>query len=221
MPNPSPLKLLITAGPTREPIDAVRFVSNRSSGKLGLALAGAAAGAGHRVTLLLGPVSHEPEPAANLAVHRFESAADLEKLLQTHLPKHDVLVMAAAVADYRPVRPAAGKLPSDKQNRLTLELEPTPDLVRHCADIRRPQQRIIAFSLEQPEQLEARARRKLSRKAVDAIVANPLETMDADTISALWLDASGGRQASGRLSKADFATWLLSRIEHLVPRDGP
>ena len=213
---PHRFRLLITAGPTREPIDAVRYISNRSSGRLGLALAAAAGEAGHEVTLLLGPGPRADELPAAVKVHRFESAADLEALLGEHLPACDVLVMAAAVADYRPVAVHEGKLPSDKAQGQTLTLEPVPDLVQQCAGRRGPGQRIVAFALEASEQLEARARAKMQQKRVDAIVANPLATMDSETIDALWLDVRGGRAASGPLSKQAFAPWLLARLESLL-----
>ena len=209
-------RLLITAGPTREPIDAVRYISNRSSGRLGLALAAAAAEAGHEVTLLLGPGPRSDDLPEAVKVHRFESAADLEALLGEHLPACDVLVMAAAVADYRPIAVHEGKLPSDKGQGQTLTLEPVPDLVQQCAGRRGPGQRIVAFALEASEQLEARARAKMQQKQVDAIVANPLATMDGQTIDALWLDVRGGRAASGPLSKQAFAPWLLARLESLL-----
>src|SRR5688500_18593761 len=107
------MRTLITAGPTREPIDAVRYISNRSSGKMGVALAAAAVAAGHEVTLLLGPgLPTEAEPAGCRTI-RFESAGDLQRLLESHWPTHDTLLMAAAVADYRAAAVHHGKLPRD------------------------------------------------------------------------------------------------------------
>jgi phosphopantothenoylcysteine decarboxylase/phosphopantothenate--cysteine ligase len=205
------MRILITAGPTREPIDSVRFIGNRSSGRMGLALAQAAVEAGHEVTLLLGPGPETSEAPAGCRTYRFESSAELKQLLGAHWPDHDWLLMAAAVADYRPAVVAEGKLP--REGSLTLHLEATPDLVALMASMKRPGQRVVAFALEEPGQLEARAAAKLRRKGVDAIVANPLETMDSPAITPLWLTAAGGREAPGRMTKGDFARWLLRRVE--------
>jgi len=225
---------LITAGPTREPIDAVRFISNRSSGRVGVALVEAALAAGDVVTLLLGPVDAavieplrawispqgdlpSPSPSqreGRLSVHRFETTDELQRLLETHFSSCDVLVMAAAVADYRVAKVNPGKLPRKQHvdEQLTLALTPTPDLVAQFAACKQIHQRIVAFALEQPEQLEARALEKMQRKGVDAIVANPLNTMDAADIEPLWLTATGQREQPGTLQKNDFAQWLMQRI---------
>lgn len=220
------MHLLITAGPTREPIDEVRFISNRSSGRLGLALAQEAATAGHDVTLLLGPGPRaEDEPAhPRCRTIRFETTADLQSLLHEQFRGCDVLVMAAAVADYRPRR-ALGKIARRKGQPLTLSLEPTPDLVAEIAATKRDDlaaiqkggQKIIAFALEEATQLEQRAASKMQRKGVDAIVANPLGTMESPTIAPVLLTADGRRLTppGANLSKADFAAWLLARIDDI------
>ncbi|MCC7147270.1 MAG: hypothetical protein IT443_12560 [Phycisphaeraceae bacterium] len=208
------MKLLITAGPTREPIDAVRYLSNRSSGRMGLALAQAALAAGHEVALLLGPVGelHHEKPVG-YTVKRFETGAELRQLLRTDFSSCDVLVMAAAVADYRAKgrgeKEKAGKIARSEQG-LTLALEPTPDLVAELAGRKKAGQRIIAFALEEAGVMEARAQEKLARKGVDAIVANPLATMDAEAIEAVVLTAGGERVAPGKMSKGEFARWLIA-----------
>jgi len=211
------LKLLVTAGPTREPIDAVRFIGNRSSGRLGIALAQAAHQQGHHVTLLLGPVCDAPASQETLRIERFQTTAELDALLHAHLPDCDALVMAAAVADYRPAQLHEGKLEraGDANARLTLDLEPTPDLLAQCAKRKRPDQKLVAFALEEPEHLDERAAAKLHRKGADAIVANPIRTMEADRIAPTWLTAAGARQTPGEMSKADFAPWLLARLAQL------
>lgn len=203
-------RFLITAGPTREPIDEVRYISNRSSGRMGIALAEAAAAGGHEVTLLLGPVLASTMLGERVAVERFNTTADLEALLAERFPDHDVLVMAAAVADYRVSKALAGK--TQRKKHLNIELEGTPDLVAGVAKVKRPDQRVIAFALEEPDHLEARARDKMRRKSVDGIVANPLMTMDDDRIEAVYLTADGGRFEPGPLSKVDFARWLIGRL---------
>ena len=206
------MKILITAGPTREALDAVRFISNRSSGKMGLSLAAASLAAGHDATLLLGPgPADETVPSACRLV-RFESAADLEQLLETHWPQHQVLIMAAAVADYRPASVFDGKLSRDPDKPMTLELAPTPDLVAHVVSTKRPDQRVIAFALEHHEALQQRATEKLRRKGVDAIVANDLAAFEADDANALWLTAAGVKRMSGQMSKPDLARWILRQI---------
>lgn len=216
-------RILITAGPTHEPIDAVRYVANRSSGRLGVCLAEAARDAGWEVTLLLGPVASAPPQGVRTI--SFESTSDLAGLLEEHFPNCDVLLMAAAVADYRPRRAAEHKLPRTGEN-LVLELEPTPDLVAACAARKRAGQRIIGFTLEEPAVLAERAREKLQRKGLDAMVANPLQTMGADDIKAVVYTAAGetltppaarehgrgGRGTPAGLSKADFARWLIEWV---------
>lgn len=210
------MKILITAGPTREPIDAVRYISNRSSGKMGLALTQAAMDAGHDTTLLAGPGVLVPDgwqrPQPRLRVYRFGSSAELKQLLDAHWPGQDWLIMAAAVADYRPACVAEGKLPRRANEPLILTLEPVPDLVQLMAATKKPGQRVIAFALEQKGDLEARAKEKLHRKAVDAIIANPLGTMESDRIAPVWLSASGQRDEPGLMTKDRFARWVLDQM---------
>lgn len=204
------MRILITAGPTREPIDEVRFISNRSSGQMGFALAHAAANAGHEVTLLLGPVLLPPAVAESVRVERFMTTADLEALLAEHFPRCDVLIKAAAVADYRPAKRIEGKTP--RGEGMTISLEPTPDLVASCAKTKRDDQTIIAFALEDPAVLQTRAVEKMQRKRVDAILANPLQTMDAADIEPILFYADGRRDEPGRMPKTRLADWLVSRI---------
>ena len=220
--TPRPLRLLITAGPTHEPIDAVRFIGNRSSGRLGSQLADTAAAAGWDVTILLGPTPIEPSsPQVDLC--RFRSTADLETLLHKHLPRCDVLVMAAAVADYRPIttdEALQGKIRRGDAP-MTIELTPNPDLLAGCAPLRRPNQLLVGFALEPAAELESSARRKLKKKKIDLIVANPLETMDAPMIDATVFGAEGGpisepRSTGGKIPKSDFASWLLDLLAPLA-----
>lgn len=220
----SKFHLLITAGPTYEPIDAVRFIGNRSSGRLGSSLADEAAGRGWRVTLLLGPNAIVPEnPKVELV--RFQSTADLQARLDEHLPEASVLVMAAAVADYRP---SSGDVDLKGKRRrakdgMVLTLESTPDLLSRCSAMARPDQLLVGFALEPEAELMASARSKLARKNIDLIVANPLETMDSSTIRATVLGNAGrgmGVEFStdGRITKGEFAGWLLDRITPLAEK---
>lgn len=205
-------KLLITAGPTHEPIDAVRYIANRSSGRVGIALADAGARRGWGVTLLLGPVAREP-----LHTHvrplRFTTAADLRELLLEHAPTCDALVMAAAVADFTPRSPDLSGKMTRMGGMKSLELVPTPDLLAEVAAGRRPGQIIVGFALEPAGRLLESARDKLRRKGADAIVANPLGTLDADTIDATIVPAIGPEERFGPLEKTAFAERLLDWIE--------
>lgn len=214
-PGRSPGKLVITAGPTHEPIDAVRFIGNRSSGRLGVALADHAAARGWIVRLLLGPTCLSPSDS-RVEVVRFRTTSELEAALAANAPLCDVLVMAAAVADYRPkVDPS---MLTGKHRRvaggMTIELEATPDLLAACSALRSPGQTFVGFALEQRDQLVSSARSKLERKSLDLIVANPLETMDGPTIEAIVLARDGAEHRTpGAISKEQFAPWLMGIIE--------
>ena len=212
----TPRRILITAGPTHEPIDAVRYLGNRSSGRLGIALADEAVERGHEVILLLGPTHRLPEDS-RVRVLRFQTTAELEGLLREHFGWCEVLVMAAAVADYRikggsTVGRGEGKLRREGQG-MTLTLEPTPDLLASCTERRQAGQCIVGFALEPRREMKASARRKLERKRVDMIVANPLETMDSATIEAqVYLRDGRVLDGGGPMEKAAFAGWLLDQI---------
>lgn len=214
-----PPRLLITAGPTHEPIDAVRFIGNRSSGRLGLEIARAAADCGWDVTLLLGPIGNDSAAASDSRIRlaRFRTAEDLGALLDRYQPEADVLVLAAAVADFRPAEPVTGGKLRRTEAGLTLRLEPTPDLAARCAARKPPGQRIVAFALEPREGLTDAALAKLRRKGADLIVANPLETMDAATVEATLLGPGGPIESTpGPITKAEFASWLLDRLAPLL-----
>ncbi|NUQ67003.1 MAG: phosphopantothenoylcysteine decarboxylase [Phycisphaerales bacterium] len=218
-PRRSITHLLVTAGPTHEPIDSVRFLGNRSSGRLGVSLADQAAQRGWDVTLLLGPVSILPTDS-RVRLRRFRTAADLQGLLREEMTRATILIMAAAVADYRPLDGASpGKIRRTADN-LRLELEPTPDLLAEVAQSRTPGQFLVGFALEPRERMRASAAEKLARKNVDMIVANPLETMDSATIEALVLQANGVENfTQGAIDKTEFGSWLLTLIEQAAGKD--
>lgn len=223
MPTATPAKpasgarprVLVTAGPTEEPIDEVRFIGNRSSGRMGLEIALAFADAGCGVTLLLGPIRGEAPVHSRIACVRFRTAADLAESLSRAAPSHEVLVMAAAVADFRPAATAAGKIL--RGGPLELRLEPVPDLLgslpRHPGGFR------LGFALDEPARLLERARVKLASKDLDAVVANPLATMESGSVDAIlvWRDGRMERAADGAIDKRDFARWLAGRILAAVP----
>lgn len=211
--NHAARRLLITAGPTHEPIDAVRYIGNRSSGRLGVQLADRAAARGWSVTLLLGPTSLSPNHS-DVRTVRFRTTAELQDALAEEFERCDVLVMTAAVADYRPkTRELGGKIKRASQG-LSLELEATPDLLAAVSKARLPGQFVVGFALEPRDRMIESARDKLQRKSLDLIVANPLETMDAPTIEAALLapdEPAPTRLAA--MSKAVFADALLDEIE--------
>lgn len=212
------LRVLVVAGPTHEPIDAVRYLANRSSGRMGEALADAALAAGATVTLLLGPTGRQVAPRWHNCP-RFESSADLESALARLMPDHDCLFMAAAVADYRPAVPASGKL--RRAGPLTLELVPNRDLLAGVAAARRPGQFLVGFALEPVADLERSAREKLDRKQIDAIVANELATMGSERIDGHLYLRSGERldpPLAGGMAKGAFACWLMETLLPLAVR---
>ena len=209
-------KVLITAGPTQEPLDSVRYLGNRSSGRMGLALAEESSKRGFQTTLLLGPSTTCPLDLSQINLLRFRTTEELQNLLHYQWPDHDLLLMAAAVADFRPAQMSqTGKIRRSEQG-LRLDLEPTPDLLASLGELTRPDQTVIGFSLEAGESLIRNARKKLESKHLDAIVANPLETMDSDTVQTTLLLRDGtSLSPKGEISKERFAGWLFDQIERI------
>jgi len=165
--------VLVTAGPTHEPLDPVRFLGNRSSGRMGFALAAEAARRGARVVLVAGPVSL----ATPVGVHRIDvvTAGEMARAVREHAPAADLIVMAAAVADFRPSRPAAEKIKRER-GLPVLELEETPDILAGLREIA-PRALVAGFAAE-TENLEENARAKLDRKQADFLVANDVSRSD-------------------------------------------
>jgi phosphopantothenoylcysteine decarboxylase/phosphopantothenate--cysteine ligase len=164
------LKVLITAGGTREPIDAVRFVGNRSSGRMGFALADEAARRGADVTVVAANVALQRNPAVRYV--EVESAADLAAATAAEFERADVLLMAAAVADFRPAQPRADKIKKADSAELELRLERTEDVLSGLAERRRDGQRIVGFAAETGARALDHGRDKLARKRLDAVVVN-------------------------------------------------
>jgi len=183
------VRVLVTAGGTREPIDAVRVVANRSSGKQGYAIAAEAVSRGADV-VLVSTVDREAPPG--VAVVPVETAAQMEAAVRQHADT-DVVVMAAAVADFRPVAPAANKIKKDAGVPV-VELEPTPDILAGLGRDRRPGQVIVGFAAE-TDDVVANATAKLTRKGLDLIVANDVSAPNAgfqhDT-NAVTIVSAGG-----------------------------
>jgi phosphopantothenoylcysteine decarboxylase / phosphopantothenate---cysteine ligase len=209
------LRVLVTAGGTREPIDPVRFIGNRSSGRMGLALAEAAAKRGAEVTLIAANVSR-PLPAAIEAV-RVETTADLARAVGERFPHCHVLLMAAAPADFRPAETTATKI-SRTGTAPELRLEPTEDVLAGVASARRDDQTLIGFAAETGADAIDRARLKLDRKAVDAIVFNDVSRSDIGFDSErneVTVIERDGELHVPLASKAEIAEAILDRVEAL------
>jgi phosphopantothenoylcysteine decarboxylase/phosphopantothenate--cysteine ligase len=208
--------VVVTAGPTAEDIDPVRAITNRSSGKMGFAIAARARRLGATVTLIAGPVAlPTPEGVRRIDVRSANSMRSaLWQTLRPDLSGADALVMAAAVADYRPAEPSVSKLASGSTN-LSLELVPNPDLLReigHARHGRRPV--LVGFALETVDEAHAvqNARRKLAEKRVDVVVANlASESLEKDDIRALLVDARDCRVLE-KTSKDEAAGRILEYV---------
>jgi phosphopantothenoylcysteine decarboxylase/phosphopantothenate--cysteine ligase len=206
--------VVVSAGGTREPIDPVRVLTNRSSGKQGHAIAEAALARGARVTLVTASALPPPRGAA---VVRVESAAELGAAMETAAREADIVVMAAAVADWRPVKVARDKLHGVPE----LTLEPTPDILAALAARRRPEQVLVGFAAETSDGLDG-ARKKLEQKGVDLLVVNDVSApgagFDHDTNEVCILDAEGTETPVGMRSKREVADAVLDQV---VARLGP
>jgi phosphopantothenoylcysteine decarboxylase / phosphopantothenate---cysteine ligase len=214
------VKVLVTAGGTREPIDSVRFLGNSSSGRMGLALAEAALARGAEVTLVAANVSL----AASGAIVRRDvvTAAELQLACQQEFAAADVLLMAAAVADFRPVDPQRGKIKKSGRAKLELELEATTDVLATLAAQRREGQTLVGFAAEHGERAVELARAKLVEKGVDAIVVNDISRDDIgfdseeNEVTILTADgAANGAIGVGRAAKSQVAEAILDAVASL------
>ncbi|HVP02894.1 MAG TPA: bifunctional phosphopantothenoylcysteine decarboxylase/phosphopantothenate--cysteine ligase CoaBC [Solirubrobacteraceae bacterium] len=213
------LRVLISAGGTREPIDAVRFVGNRSSGRMGFAIADEAAALGADVTVVAANVALPRNPRVRYV--DVATAAELHGACAEAFPACDVLVMAAAVADFRPVQAASGKIKKAGRERLELELEPTTDVLAALAARRAPQQTLVGFAAEHGPQALEHGRGKLARKSLDAVVVNdvsgPGVGFDAVDNEVTILTVDGERHVP-RATKAEVARAILETIDALRAR---
>ncbi len=208
-------RILITAGPTREAIDPVRYLSNHSSGKMGYALAQAAVRRGGAVTLVSGPVALEP-PAGLEELVRVESADDMYQAVIQRYPDQDIVIMAAAVADYKP-KILSGQKIKKTAEPLVIEFVKNIDILAELGKSK-THQKLIGFAAE-TENLEEYARTKLIRKNLDLIVANDLTQEGAgfgvDTNIVKLIDRSGKTEDVPLMSKADLGDLVLDRIKQL------
>jgi phosphopantothenoylcysteine decarboxylase/phosphopantothenate--cysteine ligase len=209
------LRVLVTAGGTREPIDAVRFLGNRSSGRMGFALAAEAAALGADVTAVAANVTLERDPRVRYV--DVETAQQLQDACTAEFERCDVLLMAAAVVDFRPANPAAGKL-SKRDGELHVDFEPTPDILAGLASARRTGQTIVGFAAEHGDGALARAREKLARKRLDAIVVNDISRSDIGFDVAdneVTILTAAGEAHVALTSKAAVARALLDTVVRL------
>jgi phosphopantothenoylcysteine decarboxylase/phosphopantothenate--cysteine ligase len=218
------LKVLVTAGGTREPIDSVRFVGNSSSGRMGFALAQAASERGAQVTLVAANVALATPPG--VIRREVVTAAELDAACGQEFPECDVLLMSAAVADFTPAAPAEGKIKKSQRERLELVLEPTADVLAGLAARRRPGQTLVGFAAEHGERAVEIARAKLTDKGLDALVVNDISRsdigFDVDANEVTILTATGsqnGRRIEERhvprATKAHVADAILDAVGSL------
>lgn len=199
------MRVLVTAGPTREPLDPVRFLSNRSSGRMGYAIAAALRAEGHEVVLVSGPV----ELAAPAGVERVQVETALQMLAacERAWPRCDALYAVAAVADYRPASAAADKLKRSAGEGRVLHLVENPDVVATLA-ASKAGRRVVGFALESRDG-EAEARRKMLAKGLDFVCLNGPEAQGAAQAALVLLGRDGARSALGPLPKEELARALV------------
>ncbi len=209
-------RVVITAGPTREPMDPVRFISNRSSGKMGIALASAAWRRGASVALVAGAIEVAPPPG--VALVRVASTDEMADAVARELPSADALIMAAAPADFRPARIAEQKI-KKASSPDSVELVPTPDILATTVPCRRPGAVVVGFALE-TENLIANARQKLESKGLDLIVANSAtevgSAFGADTNRVTLIAREGAAEELSLRPKSEVADAILDRVEVLL-----
>ena len=205
--------MLITVGGTREAIDPVRFISNHSSGKMGFALAEAAAARGAEVTVVAGQTT--VEPPAGVKVIKGVSAKDMFDGVMKELPSMTVFIGAAAVADYAPANAADAKIKKDGRDSLTLELKKTPDILSEVSKRRRDGQLVIGFAAETND-VVTYAKIKMGKKGLDMVVANDITKegagFDTDTNIATIITKSGGEIDLPKMSKREMADRVLDEV---------
>lgn len=211
-------KVLVTAGRTEEPLDAVRYLSNRSSGKMGYALAEASRRRGARVSLVSGPASLEPPQGVHF--ERVRTAEEMAEAVLRHLDESSVVLMAAAVADFRPAESQNGKI-KKRDGFSTIKVEPTRDILAEIARRRRPSQVVVGFAAEAERVLE-NASRKLREKGLDLIVANDVTRegagFEVDTNIVTLIFPDGREIPLDKMSKLDVAKRVLDQVVEMKSR---
>jgi phosphopantothenoylcysteine decarboxylase/phosphopantothenate--cysteine ligase len=211
-------RVVVTAGPTREAIDPVRYIGNRSSGRMGYEIAAAAWRRGADVLLISGP-SPLPPPVG-VEVRKIESAEQMRAAVADALPAADALVMAAAVADFRPSTSAEQKIKKEAGVIPRIELEPTADVLKATREARRAGSVIVGFALETTDAVE-NGRRKLEGKGLDLLVVNdatePGAGFEVETNRVVLLQRGQADEALPLMTKAEVADRILDRVEGLLP----
>ena len=208
--------MLVTAGPTCERIDSVRFISNFSTGLMGYEIAGAAKRKGHAVTLISGPTNIEPPPGVNFV--RVENARQMLGAVVSRMPRADCLFMASAVSDWRPAKSRAGKVKKSGRAK-AIKLIKNPDIL-YQAGRRKGRTILVGFALEAAN-LEKSAEEKLRKKNLDIIAANKIsrrhDPFGKGRTDFLIIDRAGSRKWLRRVTKKQAASALLCRAERLLP----
>ena len=202
------MRFLITAGPTREYLDPVRFISNASSGRMGIAVARAALRRGHEVTLILGPVDAKPPKAARCI--RVETTGQMAQACFEHFTRTDCVIMSAAVADYKPAKRHNKKI-KKSPGKMSLELKPTTDILTELGR-RKNRQLLIGFALE-TDASRANALAKLKKKNLDYVVANSPASLSSEQIDAVILARDARTLFAGTISKLSLARRLVLLAE--------
>jgi phosphopantothenoylcysteine decarboxylase/phosphopantothenate--cysteine ligase len=216
------LRVLVTAGGTREPIDSVRYIGNRSSGRMGYALAERAARRGAEVILVAANAT-QPAPA-EVTLIEVETAAELQQACEREFDQCDIVLMAAAVSDFRPASPAETKLKKEDGVPQPIELAATDDVISGLAARRRPGQLLLGFAAEHGDRALAYGRGKLERKRLDAVVVNDISQtgigFDAVDNEVTIVAADGSQRHVARASKGQIAEAVLDEVERLRRPDG-
>ncbi len=207
------MHFLITGGGTREYIDPVRFISNASSGRMGYALARAALKAGHKVTLITAPTNQRVPGGAKII--KVETAAEMFEAVRKHFSRCDCLIMAAAVADYTPVRSVKTKIKKEDKF-LTVKLKPTTDILKWAGRHKKENQVVVGFALED-RKLRERAERKLKDKNLDMIIANRPAAIGSGKTAVQIKALNSEWLRTQNISKAAIARRIVRLIENLLP----
>ncbi len=215
----SGIRILVTAGPTREPIDPVRFISNRSSGKMGYAIAKMAKRRGADVVLVSGPTNLKPPSGRNVEVCWVETAEQMRKVVLQKWQDCDVVIKAAAVADYSPETQSSSKI-KKKEFDLVLKLRRNPDILEELG--RKKEDKIIVGFAAETEELIKNAQEKLRKKNLDMIVANDVSKRDSgfevDTNRAILIKKDGTMEKTGLLKKEELSNLILDRVKEIYER---
>ena len=198
------IKVLISAGPTREYIDPVRFISNPSTGKMGYLIAEYAKKKGFDVILVSGPTYLKPPEGVKLI--KVETAEEMQKEILKNFPKVDLLIMAAAVSDWRPFRKFKNKL--KRKNQWTLKLIPNPDILKSVAKIKKESQKVVGFALE-TEDIIKNAEKKLKEKKLDLIIGNTPDFFGKGKKSDVWFIFKDGKVINFKIKKEQIPSKIF------------